>query len=111
MEEAFSIKWTEFHKNISQSFNELREEETFFDVTLIAEDEVQIQAHKLVLSAGSDFFKSILLKNSHLHPLIYLSGKAYIFLPLSNKWVMNINFIKSLRMSSMSAIQNIFVLK
>ena len=76
MEEAFSIKWTEFHKNISQSFNELREEETFFDVTLIAEDEVQIQAHKLVLSAGSDFFKSILLKNSHLHPLIYLSGIA-----------------------------------
>ena len=76
MEEAFSIKWTEFHKNISQSFNELREEETFFDVTLIAEDEVQIQAHRLVLSAGSDFFKSILLKNSHLHPLIYLSGIA-----------------------------------
>ena len=74
MEEAFSIKWTEFHKNISHSFNELREEETFFDVTLVADDEVQLQAHKLVLSACSDFFKSILTKNPHSHPLIYLSG-------------------------------------
>ena len=74
MEEAFSVKWTEFHQNISHSFNELREEETFFDVTLVADDEVQIQAHKLVLSAGSDFFKSILMKNPHSHPLIYLSG-------------------------------------
>ena len=74
MEEAFSIKWTEYQQNISQSFNELRDEETFLDVTLVADDEVQVQAHKLVLSACSEFFKSILMKNSHSHPLIYLGG-------------------------------------
>ena len=74
MDEAFSIKWTEFQKNLSVSFNELREEGTFLDVTLVTDDEVQVQAHKLVLSACSDFFKSILKKNPHSHPLIYLSG-------------------------------------
>ena len=74
MEEAFFIKWTEFQKNLSYSFNELREEGIFFDVTLVTDEEVQINAHRLVLSACSDFFKTILKKNPHSHPLIYLSG-------------------------------------
>ena len=74
MEEAFSIRWTEFQKNLHNSFNELREEGTFFDVTLVTDEEVQVQAHKLVLSACSDFFKTILKKNPHSHPLIYLNG-------------------------------------
>ena len=74
MEEAFSIKWTEFQKNLSYSFNKLREEGIFFDVTLVTDEEVHINAHRLVLSACSDFFKTILKKNPHSHPLIYLSG-------------------------------------
>ena len=46
----------------------------FFDVTLVSDDEIQLPAHKLVLSACSDFFKSILKSNAHSHPLLYLSG-------------------------------------
>ena len=34
----------------------------------------EISAQKLVLSASSDFFKSILRKNPHSNPLLYLSG-------------------------------------
>ena len=45
-----------------------------FDVTLVSEDEVQMSAHKLVLSASSSFFKSVFRKNPHSHPLIYLTG-------------------------------------
>ena len=59
---------------VSQSFSVLRREEDFFDVTLVSDDEIQISAHKLVLSACSGFFKSILKRNSHSHPLLYLSG-------------------------------------
>ena len=44
------------------------------DVTLVSEDELQVSAHKLVLAASSSFFKSVLGKNPHSHPLIYLSG-------------------------------------
>ena len=74
MSEKFNLKWNDFQSVVSQSFSVLRREEDFFDVTLVSDDEIQISAHKLVLSACSGFFKSILKRNSHSHPLLYLSG-------------------------------------
>ncbi len=73
MSEKFSLQWNDFQAVVSQSFSALRQEKDFFDVTLVSDDEVQISAHKLVLSACSAFFKSILKRNSHSHPLLYLS--------------------------------------
>ena len=72
--EKFSIKWEGFQSTVAQSFSVLRQEEDFYDVTLVSDDQTQISAHKLVLSASSDFFRNILRKNKHSHPLIYLSG-------------------------------------
>ena len=73
--ERFALKWNDFQQNVSRSFGKLRKEEDFFDVTLISDDEEQIHAHKLVLSACSDFFKSILKKTaSSSQPLLYLDG-------------------------------------
>ena len=74
MAEKFCLKWNDFQTTVSQSFSSLRKEEDFFDVTLVSDDEVQIPAHKVVLSACSTFFKSILKTNKHSQPLIYLSG-------------------------------------
>ena len=45
-----------------------------FDVTLVSDDEQHIAAHKLVLSASSEFFKNIIKKAKHSNPMIYLSG-------------------------------------
>ena len=73
-QEKFCLKWNDFHSTVSGSFGQLRKEEDFFDVTLVSDDENQLPAHKLVLSACSSFFKTILKKNTHSHPLIYLSG-------------------------------------
>ena len=74
MSERFSLKWNDFQSVVSQSFSVLRREEDFYDVTLVSDDQTQIPAHKLVLSASSHFFKSILKRNPHSHPLLYLSG-------------------------------------
>ena len=74
--EKFCLRWNDFETNISTAFKELREDKDFFDVTLACDDD-QIQAHKVILSACSPFFKSILKRNSHPHPLLYLKGMKY----------------------------------
>jgi len=72
--EKFSLRWNDFEKNVSQSFARLRRESNLFDVTLFGDDHKQVTAHKLVLSACSNFFKDVLYSNAHSHPLIYLDG-------------------------------------
>jgi len=74
--EKFCLRWNDFEKNISTSFSELRDDKDFFDVTLACDDN-QIQAHKVILSACSSFFRSVLKKNPHQHPLLYLKGVRY----------------------------------
>ena len=52
----------------------MRESTDFVDVTLACEDGHQIEAHKVILAESSPFFQSILLRNQHSHPLIYMRG-------------------------------------
>jgi len=75
--EKFCLRWNDFETNISSSFKELKNDEDFFDITLACAGEKQVQAHKVILSACSPFFKSILKKNPHQHPLVYLKGVQY----------------------------------
>jgi len=58
--EKFCLRWNDFERNISGAFRELREDKDFFDVTLACDDD-QIQAHKVILSACSPFFRTILV--------------------------------------------------
>ena len=74
MSEKFCLKWNDFQSNISQTFSSLRTEEAFFDVTLVSDDQHQVSAHKVVLSACSQYFKNILKKNRHSNPLLCLDG-------------------------------------
>jgi len=74
--EKFCLRWNDFESNISVAFREIREEKDFFDCTLSCGAR-QIQAHKLILSACSPFFRSILRQNPHQHPLLYLKGVEF----------------------------------
>ena len=74
--DKFCLRWNDFESNISSAFKELREDKDFFDVTLACEDD-QVQAHKVILSACSPFFKTVLRRNRHEHPLLYLKGVKY----------------------------------
>jgi len=75
--EKFCLKWNDFDKNVSSSFKLLREEKDFFNVSLACEDSGQMEAHKVVLAACSPFFKEVLRRNPHQHPLIYLKGVKF----------------------------------
>jgi len=76
--EKFCLKWNDFESNISLAFREIREDKDFFDVTLACgEGEQQISAHKVILAACSPFFRNVLRRNPHQHPLLYLKGVTY----------------------------------
>ena len=68
------FQFADFKENISESFQSLRKNDDFADVTLACEDGQQIEAHKFILAASSTFFQNLLRKNTHVHPLIYLRG-------------------------------------
>ena len=72
--EKFSLRWNNFQRNLAKNFSSLRSEEEFFDVTLVSDDQQMIPAHKLVLSASSPYFKDILTKTKHSHPLLCMEG-------------------------------------
>ena len=55
-------------------FRDLYEQERLTDLTLVCEDQTQLKAHKIVLSACSSVFKKIIDNNHSQHPLIYLRG-------------------------------------
>ena len=71
--EKFCLRWNDFETNISTAFREIREEKDLFDCT-IAVGTRQLQAHKLILSACSPFFREIFKQNPHQHPLLYMRG-------------------------------------
>ena len=75
--EKFCLKWNDFEKNIKSSFESLREDTDFTDVTLACEDGKHVEAHKVILAASSPVFQILLKKNTHKHPLIYMRGMNY----------------------------------
>ena len=57
----------------------IKEETEFHDVILACQDQ-QVGAHKVVLAASSPKLRNILLRNPHSNPLIYLSGVQFSIL-------------------------------
>lgn len=74
--EKFCLKWNDFETNISTAFREIREEKDLLDCTLSCGPQ-QLQAHKLILSACSPFFRTVFKQNPHPHPLLFLKGISY----------------------------------
>ena len=72
--EKLCLQWNDFKDNVTSSFRELREDVDFTDVTLVCEDGKQMEAHKVILAASSPFFKEILKRSKHPHPLVFMKG-------------------------------------
>ena len=73
MSEKLCLQWNDFNANINKAFGNLRKDLDFTDVTLASDDGYQVEA-QVLLAASSPFFKDILVKNKHNHPLIYMRG-------------------------------------
>ena len=64
MSEKFCLKWNDFQSNVSKTFSSYRENDDFFDVTLISSDFMKFNAHRIVLSSCSDHFRGLLRQSS-----------------------------------------------
>ena len=76
-ESHISIKSSDFIVHAFKSFNDIQGDNLYTDVTLVSEDNIQIRAHKLILSAGSEYFRDILSDKAHPHPMLCLDGVTY----------------------------------
>ena len=74
MEENVCFQNTEHLQTVASTLAQIRGKGDFCDVTLVSDDEVKMQAHRVILSAFSGLFRSILCDNPHPHALLYLSG-------------------------------------
>eukprot|EP00092_Neocalanus_flemingeri_P082038 GFUD01102601.1.p1 GENE.GFUD01102601.1~~GFUD01102601.1.p1 ORF type:complete len:647 (-),score=192.59 GFUD01102601.1:563-2503(-) len=72
IQDQFSLKWKDFHANIATSFKGLRDDDDFLDVTVACDEDKQLQAHKVILSACSPYFRSMLRKNKSQHPVLIM---------------------------------------
>ena len=73
-QEELRLRWNDFQTNVASSLQQLRSGEELTDVTLVCEDGGRVEAHRVVLACGSDFFRSVLGGASHPHPLVYMRG-------------------------------------
>ena len=69
-----SLRWDGFQESAGNAFISLRGTEDFADVTLACENGPFLEAHKIILASSSPFFKDILGRTHHPHPLIFLRG-------------------------------------
>ncbi|XP_060519971.1 zinc finger protein 131-like isoform X1 [Cylas formicarius] len=74
--EQFSLRWNNFHSNLTSGFHELLQAADMVDVTL-AVDGHFLQAHKIVLSICSPYFKQMFKANPCKHPIVILKDVGH----------------------------------
>jgi len=74
--QEFCLRWNNHQSNLISAFYDLRAGEDFVDVTLACEGR-SLQAHKVVLSACSPFFRDLLKTTPCKHPVIVLKDILY----------------------------------
>lgn len=65
----FSLRWNNYVSHVTEAFNVLRFENDLVDVTLCC-DGGKIKAHKMLLSACSNYFRQVFKETPCQHPVI-----------------------------------------
>ena len=66
---VLSLEWPNFEIFLGYTFQELRHDTDFGDVTLVCESNKRITAHKVLLAASSFFFKKLFLNSNEKQEL------------------------------------------
>ncbi|XP_023725657.1 modifier of mdg4 isoform X7 [Cryptotermes secundus] len=74
--DQFSLRWNNFHSNLTSGFHALLQGEDLVDVTLAAGGQF-VQAHKIVLSVCSPYFKDLFKVNPCKHPIVILKDVCH----------------------------------
>lgn len=69
--QQFCLRWNNYQSNLTSVFDQLLQNESFVDVTLVC-DGHSIKAHKIVLSACSPYFQELFFENPCKHPVIIM---------------------------------------
>merc|ERR1712029_346921 len=73
-QEKFDLTWQTYTDHLREMLNDMMTSNELTDVTLVSEDKKKFKAHKVVLSACSSVFKSIISDSILTSPVIYLRG-------------------------------------
>ena len=77
MEEDLNLTWSSYSDHLKQMLEDLITSQSFTDVTLVCDDKVQLEAHKIILISSSAFFRNIFKLSAisgEAKPIIYLKG-------------------------------------
>jgi len=70
--QKYSLRWNDFSVNVASTFRDLHYGQDFVDVTLACADGSTLDAHKVILSSVSTYFRDILKNAPCKHPIIIL---------------------------------------
>ena len=73
-QEKFNLTWNSYTDHLREMLHDMMSSNELTDVTLVSEDKKKFKAHKVVLSATSSVFKSIISDTFLTSPIIYLRG-------------------------------------
>lgn len=76
--DQYCLKWTNYQRNVTNSFKKLLDEEEFIDVTISAEGR-SCPGHRVVLSAASPYFRELLQGlQAWQHPVLVLKDVPHL---------------------------------
>ena len=73
-QEKIDFTWNTYKDHLQEMLHNMMTSKELTDVTLVSEDKILFKAHKVVLSASSTVFKSIISENYSTNSVFYLRG-------------------------------------
>ena len=71
---GYNLSWRTFSSHLAELSRELYQEKYFSDVTLLSEDLIAVEAHRMVLSAASPVLRNVLRINPTVRTQLFLKG-------------------------------------